>query len=64
MAMTIHKMWSKMTCSLLGEWQALWVIQGIVEILILLKSKAAGETSQQWYLKEIMDHQKMQMIIM
>jgi hypothetical protein len=58
MVMTIHKIWSKMTGSLLGEWQALWVVQGIVDILILLKSKATCKTSQLWYLKEIMDHLK------
>jgi hypothetical protein len=58
MVMTIHKIWSKMTGSLLGEWQALWVVQGIIDILILLKSKDTSETSQLWYLKEIMDHLK------
>jgi hypothetical protein len=52
--------------NLLGELQALWVVQGIVKMLILLKGKVAGEseTLQQWYLKEIMDHLKMQMIIL
>jgi hypothetical protein len=64
MVMTIHKIWFKMTCNLLGELQALWVVQGIMKMLILLKSKVAGETLQQWYLKEIMDHLKLQMIIL